>query len=101
MPLRSTVRTDVCMNRQEIADQLLRARPCHAALGRNPERWSIAAGHVDARLGPLHAILGVHQPEIEFGSSCQLEIAQRLVKRLVRAIDRNWHVNVSKLMRNR
>src|SRR5215813_1003683 len=92
--LRSTVRTDVRMNRQEIADKLLRARPRHAALGRNPERWRIAAGHVDARSGSLHAILGVNQPEIEFRSRCKLQFTQWLVKCIVGAIDRNRHVNV-------
>src|ERR1044071_5065408 len=98
--MRSTVRTDVRMNRQEIADKLLRTRPCHAALGRNPEWRSIATGHVDACLGSLHAILGVNQPEIQLRVGRKLEITQWLVERIVRAIDWNRHVNVSELVRN-
>src|SRR3979409_686191 len=86
------------MDRQEIADKLLRARSCPAPFGRNPERWGIAAGHVDTRLGSRHAILGVNQPEIKLRSRRKLQITERLIERFVCAINRNRHVNVSELV---
>src|SRR5256714_9932130 len=88
------------MERQEIADKLLRARARHAAFSRDPERRSKTARHVDARSRSRHAILGVNQPEIKLRSRRKLQITQRLIERFVCAINRNWHVNVSQLVRN-
>ena len=89
------------MDLQERAHRFFRSRARHAAFGGDAEVRRVAARRGDARLGACDAVFGVHQAEKQRGAIAELEIAQRPIERIVAAINRNRHVDISELVRDR
>src|SRR5262249_26709926 len=72
-----------------------------AAFGGDAELRYMTPRRGNTRLRAGDAVLRMHDAEIELGAGRKLEIAERLIERVVGALDRHRHMNVGELVRDR